>query len=380
MSQYNVKMSAGYYVIKDQKLFSNYDPSDLLVPDTTRIPQGNSSKYSTALPFAATGPTEDLLDHVKPYDCIYKNQELNKQQVIHEISKLPIPKCTAKFVKEKVVIYCIKRDNNDINNHILKELLNFLVYPSYMPINESNHTNKKMVIGMFLSFMLSVHVNLLEQDIIDALARYGYSPEFKKCTLAECHRNIDEHYPDFKSITSSKSHEFAVYDDGMDIKIIICIASFLCLTKVINKDGYIKYIENRYRAFSATAGRPNLLEALKRFTPRLETASNIHSSMTSTHGIRRQIFLGMLSLANQPLDGNNLTVLTKKATELMAFSEMTHIVAIDNICFNMFREVLACPSLRSEVENMRSIYSYLKTLEPGMRPYAKILKPEKRIV
>lgn len=128
-------------------------------------------------------------------------------------------------------------------------------------------------------------------------------------------------------------------------------------------------IENRYRAFSASIGRDNLLEFAKGINLPGQQCARIYSVMTSSHTFRRYIFHNLVSISKKRNKFGNIMILANRPIELLAWSE----TMIDSCLLNMFPELIGHSAFRSQTPALLRAVDYLLSIPEPNRPYAKIV-------
>lgn len=177
----------------------------------------------------------------------------------------------------------------------------------------------------------------------------------------------------FTEYWNTKKTEFQLYDTGYDLLTIVAFTSLLFTTKVYNEAGFPKFIESRYRAFSASIGRDNLLEFAKGINLPGKQCARIYSVMTSSHAFRKYIFHNLISISKKRNKFGNIMILANRTIKLLAWSEMTHITMIDSCLLNMFPEVIGHSAFRSQTPALLRAIDYLLSIPECNRPYAKII-------
>lgn len=262
----------------------------------------------------------------------------------------------------------------ELSTESLKSIMSILCYPAFMNSTIEKHGLRTQMIQVYMSGFMSLGLIPNKNKINIMLDEYNiiYQPTPHNNLFGVIDR-LKTSIPDFARYWASKKSEFNLYDSGYDLLSIVTFTSLLFMTKVYNEAGFPKFIENRYRAFSASVGRLGLFDFAKGIGLSGKQCDGIYQVMNSSHSFRKYMFYNLISISKKKNKFGNIMILANRTIELLAWSEMTHITMIDSCLLNMFPEVIGHSAFRSQTPALMRAIDYLLSLPESERPYAKIL-------
>lgn len=353
-------------------------PTNLRTAGGKQIPHPEVPVYGTAVPIGNMGDQRLFRDHHLPTDCGLKSQELNNQQVGIAIQGLKSTiRVTSTIKLDEVPIYTVKLV--EITKRTLTDLMAALCFPAFIKTKPENDTYRIQVASLYFSIFSSLGCELNHNTIQDILQVYALKPKFVTCdSQQDLFAALKKYYPEFLNYWDKIRPDILRHDKGYDLTAILACTSLLFMSKVYNPAGYKGYLANRYRAFSNSIGRGELMNSAIAVDMPSEGIKLINAVMTSSHSIRRVIFQCMVAISQESKGWGNIRLLMKRALELLAWSEMTHITMIDTCLLGMFPEVLCHSVFRAQIPALVKALEYLNSLALEDRPIAKILYPQEQ--
>lgn len=280
--------------------------------------------YGTAVPIGNMGDQKLFRDHHLPTDCGLKSQELNNQQIGVAIQGLKSTiRITTTIALDEVPIYTVELI--EITKKTPTDLMAALCFPAFIQTKPENDTYRIQVASQYFSIFSSLGCELNRNEIQDILQVYALKPKFVTCeSQRKLFNSLKAYYPGFDLFWEKTRPDILRHDRGYDLTAILACTSLLFMSKVYNPAGYKGYLANRYRAFSNSIGRGELLNAAIAVDMPSEGIKLINAVMTSSHSIRHKVFNCMVAISQQTKGWGNIRLLMKRALELLAWSEMTH--------------------------------------------------------
>lgn len=353
-------------------------PTNLRTAGGKQIPHPEVPVYGTAVPIGNMGDQKLFRDHHLPTDCGLKSQELNNQQISVAIQGLKATiRVTTTIELDEVPIYTVELI--EITKKTVTDLMATLCFPAFIQTKPENDTYRIQVASLYFSVFSSLGCELNRNEIQDILQVYALKPKFVTCkSQLEFFKALKAYYPGFTLYWDKTRPDILRHDRGYDLTAILACTSLLFMSKVYNPAGYKGYLANRYRAFSNSIGRGELLNSAIAVDMPSEGIKLINAIMTSSHSIRHTVFNCMVAISQQEKGWGNIRLIMKRAIQLLAWSEMTHITMIDTCLLGMFPEVLCHSVFRAQIPALVKALEYLNSLAIEERPFAKILYPQEK--
>ncbi|QQM16273.1 hypothetical protein 3 [Jimsystermes virus] len=153
---------------------------------------------------------------------------------------------------------------------------------------------------------------------------------------------------------------------------VICVGIILLtIGKSVNPQNYDGWVKNRLRTFEGALGiLPDRCCWNEAQVPGQVALASSYAFLSASFELRRLFFLICVSAARGP---DRISSIFREVVMFLQGVEMGHIIMIDKYIFSRYPELLRIRSLRDNMEAMNNAWSYLSSLQPGDRYFAKLL-------
>jgi hypothetical protein len=228
--------------------------------------------------------------------------------------------------------------------------------------------------------MISMLNNVLNPiDIIGhgitetSLRQARISPHIRAFTRSEKIRELANTPSVRRFLGMFDGHNLELFLHHADQPLIMMGTLLLTIGKQVNSEGYIGWMNNRVRSYTAALGILDeyCVWTSGQYPPQMALAA-INAFMSASFDLRRRIFCCCLAACRNP---DRSAAIFHTVVQLLQGLEMNNLLMISNYIFNKYPELLRIRALRDNLNAVNTAMTYLTTIPEDNIMYVKILQP-----
>uniref|UniRef100_A0AAT9JFM3 Nucleocapsid protein n=1 Tax=Macrotermes bellicosus lispivirus 1 TaxID=3133480 RepID=A0AAT9JFM3_9MONO len=267
----------------------------------------------------------------------------------------------------------IQVPSNRINTPELRAILLAKAYSNFYP-PQGEAPSPMALMGSIASLMINVldpRFVIRGEELFAAFTSAGMTARLVSYNTPDEVIELlnDPRVQAFYALFSEENRELYVHHRDQQL---LCIGIILLtIGKSVNPDNYEGWINNRIRTFQGALGiLPNHCCWALAQCPVQEVLACSYSFMSASFDLRKLFFRICISAAR---DIHRIAAIFREVVMFLQGVEMGHIIMIDRYIFAKYPELLRIRALRDNMEAMNNAWTYLASLDPGERYFAKLL-------